>query len=240
MATTGDLRNNIVKLKRLLRQIHFPRDLDDTKIAAGDGPYLLSILHYALLEYSPFICQHLLDCGIELSSKDDFRFMESIARWMLLEFNQKLQLNTKLFLSPTGYAERKVIITYQVIEACRQKNDLAVQDRQPSKSPPHPIMTRIHQHSQPSSEHHSSFQSPSPPSTQLMESSSNSFSASASETRTGNHLESVLSHILTEISKIGDRMTLLESRVSFLEGTVSDLARNRGGHTLMNTSEPLS
>lgn len=58
---TGDLKNNVQKLKRLIERIKFPGVLDYDRITAGSPTQLLAVLHFVLLDFSPLIAREIAD-----------------------------------------------------------------------------------------------------------------------------------------------------------------------------------
>ena len=116
MATyqTGDLKNNLMKLKRWVEKIKFPGIVEYSTIASGDPKQLLSILHYILLDFSPSIARSLADEGFELYGTTDRRFIEGVFRYMIEKFNYRPSLTFTQFLT-NHFAEPKIIFTCETI-----------------------------------------------------------------------------------------------------------------------------
>ena len=97
--TTGDLANNIDKLRRELLQCKYPGPLDTRAWKKGNPADLLPLMHYALLGYSKWVHDYLVEKGYDLFSKTDIRFVETIQKIMREEFDYQPQVCLRLCYS---------------------------------------------------------------------------------------------------------------------------------------------
>jgi Centrosomal spindle body, CEP44 len=74
--TTGDLKNNVVKLQQDLKTIKYKGDFNIFGITQGDPSALLPLLHAAFLS-TPLVAQYLASKSYDLFGKKDTRFLES-------------------------------------------------------------------------------------------------------------------------------------------------------------------
>ena len=119
---TGDIKNNLRKLKSELKQIQYLEELDFEKMLVGvTTPYLL-ILHHVFAEYSCELSSYFASKGYDFYGKSDIRFIEVVYKILIQEFTVKPMLTKHQFFS-IGYAEIKVIFISKIIYLCRQKNN---------------------------------------------------------------------------------------------------------------------
>ena len=85
----------------------------------GDPSSLLPILHYILLDYSSILATHFAAKGYELYGKKDARFLEAVYQLLRREFTYRPQLSRIQFFT-MGFAERKLILVYDIIHQCKQ------------------------------------------------------------------------------------------------------------------------
>lgn len=122
MYKTGDIQKNIEKLKIELKQIKYNEKLDLEAMNEGNPIVFLPILHFALLSYSKYVAQFLVENNYELYSKSDKEFIDKIFKAMINLFNQKPTLNPRQFFSQ-GYAEAKIIFCLEVIKIVKQQHN---------------------------------------------------------------------------------------------------------------------
>ena len=121
--TTGDLKNNLRKLVSELKQIHYPQsELDIRGVAQGIPKAFLPIVHHVFLDYSISLAQYFASKEYELYGKTDLRFMEAVYKVLRDEFGYKPQLTREQFLT-IGFAERKIIVLYEMVKLLREKHD---------------------------------------------------------------------------------------------------------------------
>eukprot|EP00347_Sterkiella_histriomuscorum_P001318 403372494 len=121
--TLGDIQNNLAKLKSELKSIKYPHQIIDEDVQIGLPTVYLPIMHYALLVYSPVVGQFITEKGFELFAKNDFRFMESVYKLLLNQFNYKPSIQINQFFQ-NGFAERKIIFACEVIEIMKSKHQV--------------------------------------------------------------------------------------------------------------------
>ncbi|EKX53084.1 hypothetical protein GUITHDRAFT_133460 [Guillardia theta CCMP2712] len=117
--TTGDLANNIDKLRRELLQCKYPGPLDTRAWKKGNPADLLPLMHYALLGYSKWVHDYLVEKGYDLFSKTDIRFVETIQKIMREEFDYQPQLRVDQFFMD-GFVERKIILVHDLLKLCQK------------------------------------------------------------------------------------------------------------------------
>ncbi|XP_031693705.1 centrosomal protein of 44 kDa-like isoform X1 [Oncorhynchus kisutch] len=121
MMSTGDLKGCLRKLDVKLRALKYPREVDYNGLAKGDPSAFLPIVSYAFISYSPHLAEHLVGFGVELTGKNDLRFIECIYKVLRDLFHYKPVLTKQQFLQ-FGYAERKTCILCDVIAFALQKH----------------------------------------------------------------------------------------------------------------------
>uniref|UniRef100_A0A4W5RAP0 Centrosomal protein of 44 kDa n=1 Tax=Hucho hucho TaxID=62062 RepID=A0A4W5RAP0_9TELE len=121
MMSTGDLKGCLRKLDAQLRALKYPSEVDYNGLAKGDPSAFLPIVSYAFISYSPHLAEHLVGFGVELTGKNDLRFIECIYKVLRDLFHYKPVLTKQQFLQ-FGFAERKTCILYDVIAFALQKH----------------------------------------------------------------------------------------------------------------------
>ena len=71
MATTGDINNNIEKLKKELRLLRYPVEADLKSIIEGQPFAFLPLINFALLQYSEEVANFLKKNDYILQQKTD-------------------------------------------------------------------------------------------------------------------------------------------------------------------------
>nr|XP_016847976.1 PREDICTED: centrosomal protein of 44 kDa isoform X2 [Anolis carolinensis] len=111
---TGDLKGNLRKIEQGLRHLNYPNDVDYTGLAKGDPSVFLPIISYCFTSFSTRITELLVESGVELTAKNDFRFIEAVYKLLRDEFQYKPILSKQQFLH-YGFAERKIQIVCDII-----------------------------------------------------------------------------------------------------------------------------
>ncbi|XP_066917581.1 centrosomal protein of 44 kDa-like [Clytia hemisphaerica] len=119
--TTGDVKNNLRKLKTELRLIKYKEEIPWQQINVGLTEPLLPILHYVFGDYSCEFTSYLGAKGYDFFCKSDLRFIEIVFKILVTEFNLKPMLTKQQFFA-VGFAEIKVIFVTKIISLCRTKN----------------------------------------------------------------------------------------------------------------------
>ncbi|XP_050391678.2 centrosomal protein of 44 kDa [Patella vulgata] len=118
--TTGDIKNNLRKLQSEVRQIKYTEHIDVTNLSKGVPTAFLPIYHYAFTQYSIPITEKIASMDIELFGKSDLRFMEAVYKILRDLFHYKPLVTKDQFFS-AGFAERKVIMSTEVLSLLRAK-----------------------------------------------------------------------------------------------------------------------
>ncbi|XP_064783204.1 centrosomal protein of 44 kDa-like [Oncorhynchus masou masou] len=134
MMSTGDLKGCLRKLDSQLRALKYPREVDYNGLAKGDPSAFLPIVSYAFISYSPHLAEHLVRFGVELTGKNDLRFIECIYKVLRDLFHYKPVLTKQQFLQ-FGYAERKTCILCDVIAFALQKHKELSKGNKPKPRP---------------------------------------------------------------------------------------------------------
>jgi len=117
---TGDLRNNVEKLRQELRGTCVDESaVEWAGVAEGNPVALLPILHKVLLDDSHLVARYLANRGYQLFPTNDRKFLEGVFRIARSEFSYKMHLTLDQFLSQ-GFAERKIIFVCDVIKLCKR------------------------------------------------------------------------------------------------------------------------
>nr|XP_060634681.1 centrosomal protein of 44 kDa [Anolis sagrei ordinatus]XP_060634682.1 centrosomal protein of 44 kDa [Anolis sagrei ordinatus] len=111
---TGDLKGNLRKIEQGLRHLNYPKDVDYTGLAKGDPSVFLHIISYCFTSFSTRITELLVESGVELTAKNDFRFIEAVYKLLRDQFQYKPILSKQQFLQ-YGFAERKIQIVCDII-----------------------------------------------------------------------------------------------------------------------------
>ncbi|XP_052608278.1 centrosomal protein of 44 kDa isoform X4 [Peromyscus californicus insignis] len=75
---TGDLKRSLRKLEQVLRLLNYPNEVDYVGLMKGDTAASLPIISYSLTSYSPYISELLMESNIDLISKNDVRFTDTV------------------------------------------------------------------------------------------------------------------------------------------------------------------
>ncbi|XP_020384663.1 centrosomal protein of 44 kDa isoform X1 [Rhincodon typus] len=112
--TTGDLKGSLRKLEQGLRSLSYPQDIDYNGLAKGDPAAFLPIISYAFTSYSTHVTEQLLTSGVELTAKNDSRFLDAVYKLLRDQFHYKPLLLKDQFLH-YGFAERKMQLSCDII-----------------------------------------------------------------------------------------------------------------------------
>ncbi|XP_041724839.1 centrosomal protein of 44 kDa isoform X2 [Coregonus clupeaformis] len=137
MMSAGDLKGCLRKLDAQLRALKYPREVDYNGLAKGDPSAVLPIVSYAFVSYSPHLAEHLVGFGVELTGKNDLRFIECIYKVLRDLFHYKPVLTKQQFLQ-FGFAERKTCILCDVIAFALQKHKELSKGNKPKPRPRFP------------------------------------------------------------------------------------------------------
>ncbi|XP_067885397.1 centrosomal protein of 44 kDa isoform X3 [Heterodontus francisci] len=119
--TTGDLKGSLRKLEQGLRSLNYPQDIDYNGLAKGDPAAFLPIISYAFTSYSTYMTEQLLACGVELTGKNDLRFLDAVYKLLRDQFQYKPLLLKDQFLH-VGFAERKMQLSSDIINIVIKKH----------------------------------------------------------------------------------------------------------------------
>ncbi|XP_058242377.1 centrosomal protein of 44 kDa isoform X2 [Hemibagrus wyckioides] len=133
---TGDVKGSLRKLQASLRSVKYPRDVDYQGLAKGDPSCCLLIVSYAFTSFSTSVAEHLVECGIELTGKNDLSFMESVYKVLRDLFSYKPLLTKQQFLG-FGFAERKIALLCDIIGFVLDKH------KQLTKGSKQPLLVRL-------------------------------------------------------------------------------------------------
>ena len=91
---TGDLQNNLDKLRQELLHCKYTGPIDLRILKRGSPSDLLPLVHFALLGYSKVVHDALISGGYELFAKTDIRFLETVYKLLRSEFDYQPQVST--------------------------------------------------------------------------------------------------------------------------------------------------
>ncbi|XP_037110792.1 centrosomal protein of 44 kDa isoform X6 [Syngnathus acus] len=78
MLPTGDVQGCLRKLETLLRIVKYPGHVDYNGLSKGDPSAFLPILSFCLTTFSPPFAEQLMAAGLEMASKSDLRFTDTL------------------------------------------------------------------------------------------------------------------------------------------------------------------
>jgi hypothetical protein len=82
-----------------------------------------------LLAFSPDIAGFVTENGFDLYAKNDYRFMESVIKLLLTQFNYKASISIQQFFA-VGFAEHKMILCRDICRLIREKSERLAKDKQ--------------------------------------------------------------------------------------------------------------
>ncbi|XP_015263631.1 PREDICTED: centrosomal protein of 44 kDa [Gekko japonicus] len=118
---TGDLKGNLRRIEQGLRLLNYSRDVDYTGLAKGDSSAFLPIISYCFTSFSTHIMELLVELDVELTAKNDLRFIEATYKLLRDHFQYKPVLTKHQFLQ-YGFAERKMQIVCEIISLVHKKH----------------------------------------------------------------------------------------------------------------------
>uniref|UniRef100_A0AAY4A171 Centrosomal protein of 44 kDa n=1 Tax=Denticeps clupeoides TaxID=299321 RepID=A0AAY4A171_9TELE len=118
---TGDIKGRLRKLQVLLRSLKYHCEVDYHGLAKGDPSCFLPIMNHAFTSFSPFLTEHLMSFGVEVTGTSDQRFLECVYKILRDIFHYKPLLSKQQF-HQFGFAERKVSLLCDVITFVVQKH----------------------------------------------------------------------------------------------------------------------
>lgn len=86
-SSTGDLQNNLEKLRYELQHSKYTGPIDIRILRKGSPADLLPLVHFALLGLSRLLHDELVAKGYDLFAKTDIRFMEAAFKLLRNEFD---------------------------------------------------------------------------------------------------------------------------------------------------------
>ncbi|KAH3755953.1 Centrosomal protein of 44 kDa [Pelomyxa schiedti] len=119
---TGDLKRNLDRVLQVLTSAKYTGQVDTIGLQTGMPSAHLPLLHFAVVDYSGVLSRYAFDKGYALVAKTDKRFVESLFRFLREELDYRPQLTLVQFFS-TGFAERKLILLFDVIKLCMTKHE---------------------------------------------------------------------------------------------------------------------
>ncbi|CDJ57916.1 hypothetical protein, conserved [Eimeria maxima] len=153
-ASVGDFLGTLGKLRSLLRRMHYPAvtaaaatgsewcssSSEQEAVAAGAVDALLPIIHFAVCDFSPNVHSFLRRRGFEFLFKSDKRFVEEVWKFLRQECGYRPALTASQFLTPVGFAERKLLLCCDLLTIVRAIHNQVQLDRRRAKT--------LHQHQQ--------------------------------------------------------------------------------------------
>lgn len=126
---TGDLRNNLKKLRKQVQSIRYNDDIDHEGLAKGEPNSHLPILYHLFFDYNPNIAGNAAKLGYDIAGKRGADFVQTmlkLLREMNPTYHQVLKVNQ--FMA-NGFAERKIILTSVVIDFVKNHQKLTKSDQ---------------------------------------------------------------------------------------------------------------
>ncbi|XP_006970985.1 centrosomal protein of 44 kDa isoform X1 [Peromyscus maniculatus bairdii] len=118
---TGDLKRSLRKLEQVLRLLNYPNEVDYVGLMKGDTAASLPIISYSLTSYSPYISELLMESNVDLISKNDVRFTDTVYKLLRDQFDYKPILTKKQFIQ-SGFAEWKIQIVCDILNCVMKKH----------------------------------------------------------------------------------------------------------------------
>lgn len=130
---TGDLKRSLRNLEQVLRSLNYPQEVDCVGLVKGDVAASLPIISYSLTSYSPYVAELLVESNLELTAKNDLRFIDTVYKLLRDHFNYKPILTKKQFLQ-CGFAEWKIQIICDILNCVMKKHkELSNLEKTPSQ-----------------------------------------------------------------------------------------------------------
>ncbi|KAI9007094.1 Centrosomal spindle body, CEP44-domain-containing protein [Gaertneriomyces semiglobifer] len=124
------------------------------KLTHGSPGTFLPLLHFILLDYSPFLSRYFHKKGYELYGRKDDRFLESVYKLLRDECGYKPSLTQPQFFS-VGFSERKMMMLVDVIKMVKEmdKTKRTLNNKVPSNEAPNKVHQVNHGITQPNGKH---------------------------------------------------------------------------------------
>uniref|UniRef100_A0A671E985 Centrosomal protein of 44 kDa n=1 Tax=Rhinolophus ferrumequinum TaxID=59479 RepID=A0A671E985_RHIFE len=102
-------------------------------LVKGDVAASLPIISYSLTSYSPYVAELLMESNLELTAKNDLRFIDTVYKLLRDHFNYKPILTKKQFIQ-CGFAEWKIQIICDILNCVMKKHkELSSLEKTPSQ-----------------------------------------------------------------------------------------------------------
>jgi centrosomal protein CEP44 len=88
----------------------------------GQPFVFLPFVHHALLGFSTEVATFVTEHGFDLYAKTDYRFMESVFKLLVTQFDYKAALNIQQFFQ-TGFSEQKMAFCRDICRLMKQKHE---------------------------------------------------------------------------------------------------------------------
>ncbi|XP_074085046.1 centrosomal protein of 44 kDa isoform X1 [Macrotis lagotis] len=121
MMATGDLKRSLRNLEQGIRLLGYPREVDYSGLVKGDPAAYLPIISYSLTSYSTYVAEFLVISNIELTAKNDYRFIDSVYKLLRDKFHYKPILTKKQFFQ-YGFVEWKIQIVCDILNLVMKKH----------------------------------------------------------------------------------------------------------------------
>ncbi|KAM9817855.1 centrosomal protein of 44 kDa-like isoform X5 [Syngnathus typhle] len=115
MLPTGDVQGCLRKLETLLRIVKYPGHVDYNGLCKGDPSAFLPILSFCLTTFSPPFAEQLMAAGLEMASKSDLRFTDTLYKVLRDIFHYKPVVSKEQFLQK-GFGQRKMSTLCDIID----------------------------------------------------------------------------------------------------------------------------
>ncbi|XP_049577525.1 centrosomal protein of 44 kDa isoform X4 [Syngnathus scovelli] len=115
MLPTGDVQGCLRKLETLLRIVKYPGHIDYNGLSKGDPSAFLPILSFCLTTFSPAFAEQLMAAGLEMATKSDLRFTDTLYKVLRDIFHYKPVVSKQQFLQK-GFVQRKIATLCDIID----------------------------------------------------------------------------------------------------------------------------
>ncbi|XP_054635260.1 centrosomal protein of 44 kDa isoform X2 [Dunckerocampus dactyliophorus] len=122
MQSSGDVQVSLRKLETLLRVVKYPGHVDYSGLSKGEPSAFLPILSFVLTTFSSPFAEQLVIDGLELTSKTDLRFIDTLYKILRDTFHYKPILSKQQFLQ-RGFPQRKIAAICDVIDLVLQRHN---------------------------------------------------------------------------------------------------------------------
>lgn len=112
--STGDVQNNLRKLRRQLKLIRYPLEVNYERLSQGHVDGFLTIYHYLMVDYNTSLVHCIAGMGLEFYAKTDLRFIEAMYKVLRELISYKPTLTKEQFFSK-GFGERKIIMCTEIV-----------------------------------------------------------------------------------------------------------------------------